>query len=107
MKRGAFVIKAARGPIVDERALVEALGSGQLAGAALDVYEVEPLALDSPLRKFENVILSPHVGGATLEADSRVVEMVGDNLRPMLKRHAPLIDVNTGELCSREVSCSS
>jgi D-3-phosphoglycerate dehydrogenase len=101
MRRGAFVINAARGPIVDERALVEALGSGQLAGAALDVYELEPLALDSPLRKFENVILSPHVGGATLEADSRLMEMVGDNLRRVLEGHAPINVVNAVEVGAR------
>lgn len=94
MRRGAFLINAARGPIVDERALVEALRSGHLAGAALDVYEAEPLALDSPLRKLENVILSPHVGGATLEADARLMEMVGDNLRRVLEGHAPINVVN-------------
>jgi D-3-phosphoglycerate dehydrogenase len=94
MKRGAFLINAARGPIVDEGALVEALGSGHLAGAALDVYEVEPLATGSPLRALENVILSPHVGGATIEADARLMEMVGENLRRVLDGHAPLNIVN-------------
>jgi D-3-phosphoglycerate dehydrogenase len=101
MRRGAFLINAARGPIVDERALVEALGSGQLAGAALDVYEVEPLALDSPLRKLENVILSPHVGGATLESDTRLMEMVGDNLRRVLEGHAPINVVNAVKVGAR------
>ncbi len=94
MKRGAFLINAARGPIVDEKALIEALGSGHLAGAGLDVYEVEPLAVGSPLRTIENVILSPHVGGATIEADARLIEMVGDNLLRVLDGHAPLNVVN-------------
>jgi phosphoglycerate dehydrogenase-like enzyme len=94
MKRGAFLINAARGPIVDEKALVEALGSGHLAGAGLDVYEVEPLAVDSPLRRIDNVILSPHVGGATFEADARLMEMVGDNLRRVLDGHPPRNVVN-------------
>src|SRR5258708_272240 len=90
MKRGALLINAARGPIVDEKALVEALGFGHLAGAGLDVYEVEPLAVDSPLRTIENVILSPHVGGATIEADARVVAMVGGNPLRVLHGHAPV-----------------
>src|ERR1700694_3827668 len=94
MKRGAFLINAARGPIVDENALIEALGSGHLAGAGLDVYEGEPLAIDSPLRTIENVILSPHAGGATVEADARLMEMVGDNLRRVLDGHAPHNVVN-------------
>jgi phosphoglycerate dehydrogenase-like enzyme len=94
MKRGAFLINAARGPIVDEEALVEALVSGHLAGAGLDVYEVEPLAVDSPLRSIENVILSPHAGGATVEADARLMEMVGENLLRALDGLAPLNVVN-------------
>jgi phosphoglycerate dehydrogenase-like enzyme len=94
MKRGAFLINAARGPIVDEKGLIAALGSGHLAGAGLDVYEVEPLAVDSPLRTIGNVILSPHAGGATVEADARLMEMVGDNLRRVLDGQAPLNVVN-------------
>ena len=94
MKRGAFLINAARGPIVDEKALIEALGSGHLAGAGLDVYEVEPLPVDSPLRTMENVVLAPHAGGATVEADARLLEVVGDNLRRVLEGHAPLNVVN-------------
>jgi D-3-phosphoglycerate dehydrogenase len=94
MKRGAFLINAARGPILDEKALIEALGSGHLAGAGLDVYEVEPLPVDSPLRTMENVVLAPHAGGATVEADARLLEVVGDNLRRVLEGHAPLNVVN-------------
>ncbi|HEX9099795.1 MAG TPA: NAD(P)-dependent oxidoreductase [Candidatus Dormibacteraeota bacterium] len=94
MKRGAYLINAARGPIVDEEALIDALGSGHLAGAGLDVYEVEPLAIDSPLRALENVLLSPHAGGATVEADARLMEVVGENLRRALDGQALLNVVN-------------
>src|SRR6266851_8123049 len=62
MKPGALLVSAARGPIVDQGALIEALRSGHLGGAALDVYEVEPLPADSSLRALENVFLSPHAG---------------------------------------------
>ena len=60
MKASAYVINTARGPVVHEKALVEALQNGQIAGAALDVFEDEPLPLDSPLRRMDNVVLSPH-----------------------------------------------
>jgi D-3-phosphoglycerate dehydrogenase len=94
MKRGAFLINAARGPIVEEKALVDALRAGHLGGAALDVFELEPLPVDSPLRTLENVILSPHIGGATVEADVRLDEMVGENLLRVLDGQPPLHVVN-------------
>ena len=94
MKRGSYLINAARGPIVDERALVNALLSGHLAGAALDVFEVEPLPADSPLRSLDNVVLAPHRGGATLEAEARLIEVVGDNLRRVLEGLPPRNVVN-------------
>jgi phosphoglycerate dehydrogenase-like enzyme len=94
MKPGAFLINAARGPIVDEHALEDAIRSGHLAGAALDVFEVEPLPRDSPLRGLENVILAPHRGGATVEADERLLQVVGDNLLRVLDGEAPLHVVN-------------
>jgi D-3-phosphoglycerate dehydrogenase len=94
MKPGAFLINAARGPIVDEHALVDSIRSGHLAGASLDVFEVEPLPRDSPLRGLENVILAPHRGGATVEADERLLQVVGDNLLRVLDGEAPLHVVN-------------
>ena len=94
MKRGSYLINAARGPIVDEAALVESLRSGHLAGAGLDVFEVEPLAPDSPLRGLENVVLAPHRGGATLEAEARLIEVVGSNLRRVVEGLPPLHVVN-------------
>jgi phosphoglycerate dehydrogenase-like enzyme len=63
MKPGAFLINTARGPIVDESALIEALQTKKIAGAGLDVFEKEPLPKENPLRKMENVILTPHTAG--------------------------------------------
>jgi D-3-phosphoglycerate dehydrogenase len=94
MKPGAILINAARGPIVDEEALVAALRDGVLAGAGLDVYATEPLAADSPLRGFDNVFLSPHCGAATEEAEAQVLEVVGDNLLRVLDGEPPINVVN-------------
>jgi phosphoglycerate dehydrogenase-like enzyme len=94
MKPGAILINAARGPIVDEDALVAALRSGVLAGAGLDVYATEPLAADSPLRGFDNVFLSPHCGAATEEAEAHLLEVVGDNLLRVLDGEPPVNVVN-------------
>ncbi|MEO6598006.1 MAG: phosphoglycerate dehydrogenase, partial [Planctomycetota bacterium] len=76
MKKGARLVCAARGGIVDEPALCEVLTSGHLAGAALDVFKVEPLPADSPLRQAPNLVLTPHLGASTHEAKRNVsIEM--------------------------------
>ena len=95
MKPGSYLINASRGPIVDETALIEALSSGHLGGAALDVFETEPLPINSPLRQLDSVILAPHRGGATVEADVRLLEVVGENLRRALDGR-PLLHVVNG-----------
>ena len=62
MKQTAYLINTSRGPIVDEKALLDALREKQIAGAGLDVFDVEPLPLDHPLRKMDNVVITPHLG---------------------------------------------
>lgn len=94
MKPEAILVNASRGPVVDEAALVRALDTGRIRGAGLDVFEVEPLAEDSPLRSLENVFLSPHVAGSTEEAEARLLETCGANLRRVLDGLEPFNVVN-------------
>ncbi|MGW3882819.1 2-hydroxyacid dehydrogenase [Streptomyces sp. NPDC005055] len=83
MKPTAFLINTARGPVVNEGALVQALAHGTIAGAALDVYENEP-AVHPGLRTLDNVVLAPHLGSATLETRSRMAQLAADNVIAVL-----------------------
>lgn len=80
LKRGAVLVNAARGGILDETALVAALESGRLAAAALDVFASEPLAADSPLLAAPNLVLTPHIGSASLATRTRMGELAVENL---------------------------
>jgi D-3-phosphoglycerate dehydrogenase len=85
MKSTAFVVNASRGGVVDEAALAKALHNGDIAGAALDVYEDEPLAADSPLRDAPNLVLTPHLGASTAEAQVGVAMEVAQKIRLLLE----------------------
>ncbi|MCD6248079.1 MAG: hypothetical protein J7J17_01295 [Hadesarchaea archaeon] len=85
MKPTAVLINTARGGVVDEKALVKALKSGEIAGACLDVYEKEPLG-DSPLLELPNVILTPHLGASTEEAQRRAALLVVEKVKKELCR---------------------
>jgi phosphoglycerate dehydrogenase-like enzyme len=80
MKPGAIFINTARGRIVVEKDLVEALRSRRMSGAGLDVFETEPLPADSPLRLLPNVVLTPHAAGITLEATEGGLAMAIENV---------------------------
>jgi glyoxylate reductase len=80
MKKTAFLINASRGKIIDEKALVKALEEKWIAGAALDVFEEEPINKDHPLLKFSNVVLTPHIGSATFETRYKMAEIAVENL---------------------------
>jgi len=84
MKPGSFLINTARGEVVDEEALADAIESGHLGGAALDVVRQEPLPADSRLRQFDNVIVTAHIGAATVEARSRSSVMAAKQVIALL-----------------------
>ena len=81
MKPTAFLVNCSRGGLVDEKALIKALKEHKIAGAGLDVQEVEPPADENPLYEMENVILTPHMGWRGIETRQRMVDMVADNIK--------------------------
>ena len=96
MKKTAFLVNTARGQVVNEADLARALKGSQIAGAALDVFEAEPLAKTSPLLKMKNVVLLPHIGSATYQTRSNMAEVAARNLLDVLagKRPDPRFLVN-------------
>ncbi|MDH5449219.1 MAG: glyoxylate reductase [Candidatus Bathyarchaeota archaeon] len=89
MKKTAYLINNARGPIVDEKALFKALKEGWIAGAGLDVFEQEPTPMQNPLLKFNNVVVAPHISSASYETRSRMAEMVAENLVAFFEGKTP------------------
>jgi glyoxylate reductase len=93
MKRGAYFINVGRGRLVDTEALLEALESGVLAGAALDAFDVEPLPPGHRLVSMENVVLTPHIGSATVETREQMAELAAENVVAFFKAGKPLYAV--------------
>ena len=101
MKKGVRIVNCARGELVNEAAMVEALKSGQVAGAALDVFAVEPLK-DSPYAALDNVILTPHIAGSTAEAQEAVGVQIARQVRDYLKLGVVQNAVNMPSLSHEE-----
>lgn len=95
MKAAAVLVNTSRGPVVDERALAAALAARRIAGAGLDVFETEPLAADSPLRKLENVVLSDHAGWYSEESVPELKTKAARNVAAVLAGGKPAYPVNT------------
>lgn len=104
MKTGARVINCARGGLVDERALFDALKSGKIAGAALDVFEQEPPPADHPLLSLDEVIVTPHLGASTTEAREGVAFTVAEQMRDYLLQGTLRGAVNVPALGSKEMT---
>ena len=94
IKDGAFVLNLARGPLVDEDALLEAIDSGKLAGAGLDVFDPEPLKVDSRLRNHPLIIATPHTAGVTLEGRERIEVMAVERVLAFFRGETPPNVVN-------------
>jgi D-3-phosphoglycerate dehydrogenase len=90
MKPTAVLVNTARGPIVDEAALIEALQRGAIGGAGLDVTATEPLPADSPLVGMDNVFLTPHLAGLTLEARQKALTFAAENANRLCAGESPL-----------------
>ena len=90
LKPGSVVINVARGPVIQEEDLIGALESGHLAGAGLDVVEVEPLHPTSPLWTMENVVISPHVGAQSRFRVPNTIKFVSQNIQRFLRGEEPL-----------------
>jgi D-3-phosphoglycerate dehydrogenase len=84
MKPSAFFINTSRGPIADEKAILAALRADKIAGAAIDVYDEEPLALDHPFRKLDNMVITPHLGYVTAENYKRFYGQMVEDIRAFL-----------------------
>ena len=94
MKEGAIFINISRGQVVDEQAMIQALESGQIRGAGLDVFEQEPLQADSPLPKMPNVVALPHIGSATHETRTAMAQRAVDNIMLALDGKRPISPFN-------------
>ena len=89
MKKGAYVVNTARGPLIDEAALIAALDAGQVGGAALDVVASEPLAKDSPLLGRDNVIVTPHTAFYSIEALNELQRKCASDVARVLSGKKP------------------
>ena len=101
MKKSAVFVNTSRGPVVDQKALVNALKSNKIFGAGLDVYEKEPLDEDDPLLQLENVVLVPHLGSATVQTRSAMAELAARNLVDALAGRVPKAVANKDVLSKR------
>ena len=94
MKKSAFFINVARGPIAVESDLIWALKEGEIAGAGLDVFDQEPINQDHPLLHLDNVVALPHIGSASVETRTAMMKLCCDNILAVLNNEKPKTPVN-------------
>ena len=99
MKPSAYIINTARGPVIDEKAMVAALEAGEIAGAGLDVFEHEP-DVEPPLLKMKNVVLAPHLGSAAHDVREGMAHRVADNIIALIEGRTPPTCANPEVLTS-------
>lgn len=97
MKKTAYLINTSRGGVVDEKAMIEALEAGKIAGAGLDVFEREPIGMDNPLLKMENVVLAPHLASGSIESRTAMATLAAENLIAALEGRTPPNLINKQE----------
>ncbi len=93
MKKSAFLVNTTRGKIIKEGDLVSALRKKIISGAALDVFENEPIGKNHPLTKMQNVVLAPHIGSSTVETRKKMAELTVKNLKLALSGKKPIYSV--------------
>lgn len=101
MKPTACFVNTARGPLIDEAALIDVLRAGRIRGAALDVFDTEPLPVDHPLRSLENVVLTPHMGYVTEESYAQFFRQAVENIESYLDGQVPAGAMNPQVLADR------
>jgi glyoxylate reductase len=101
MKQAAVLVNTARGPVVDQQALYEALRSRRIAAAGLDVFETEPIAADDPLLALDNVVAVPHIGSASVATRTKMAIMAAENIAAALRGETPANLVNPEALEKR------
>jgi len=104
MKSTAYLINNSRGAVVEEEALLQALLTGRIAGAALDVFEKEPTPSTNPLLKLKNVVVAPHISSGSIETRAKMSEMVAENLKAFFMGHKPPNLVNTDVLVANPLT---
>jgi glyoxylate reductase len=101
MKGSAYLVNNSRGAVIDEKALFEALKARRIAGAALDVFEQEPIQLSNPLLGLENIVVAPHISSASIETRAKMSDIVAENLLAFFRGEKPPNLVNTETLENR------
>lgn len=104
MKETAYLINTARGPIVDEKALIKALKENRIAGAGLDVFEMEPVSPSNPLMELDNVVVAPHIASGSVETRIKMTNMAIENLTAVLQGKVPPNLVNSDVLKVRPLA---